>query len=73
MMHKLKNINNSRLGQYLHTVFPQLKISVFSLVLFIMQSVFSVAARHRDALDSTGFDGRAGALKMDWAKPLHCS
>jgi hypothetical protein len=36
-----------------------------------MQSVFSVAARRRDALDSTGFDGRAGALKTDWAKPLH--
>jgi len=35
MMHTLNKVNNSRLGQYLHTVFPQLKISVFSLVLFI--------------------------------------
>ena len=39
----------------------------------IMQSVFSAAARRRDALGSTGFDGRAGALKTDWAKRLHCS
>ena len=36
MMHNFTRINNSRLGQYLHTVFPQLKISVFSLVLFII-------------------------------------
>src|ERR1700747_492779 len=35
MMHNFKKINNSRLGQYLHRVLPQLKISVFSLVLFI--------------------------------------
>ena len=34
-MHNSENTNNSRLGQYLHTVFPQLKISVFSLVLFV--------------------------------------
>jgi hypothetical protein len=37
----------------------------------IMQSVFSVSARRRDALDSTGFNGRAYALKTDWTKPLH--
>jgi hypothetical protein len=37
----------------------------------IMQSVFSVAARRRDAFDLSGCDGRAGALKTDWAKLLH--
>jgi hypothetical protein len=36
-----------------------------------MQSVFSVAARRRGASGMSGFDGRAGALKTDWAKPLH--
>ena len=35
MIHNSKTINNSRLGQYLHTVFPHLKISVFALVIFI--------------------------------------
>ena len=37
----------------------------------IMQSVFSVVARRRDASGMNGLDGRAGALKTDWAKPLH--
>jgi hypothetical protein len=35
MIHTLKTIKTSRLGQYLHTVLPQLKISAISLVLFI--------------------------------------
>jgi hypothetical protein len=36
-----------------------------------MQSVFSVAARRKGALEEVDFGGRAGALKTDWAKPLH--
>jgi len=35
MMHNSEKTNKSRLGQYLYRVFPLLKISVFSLVLFI--------------------------------------
>jgi hypothetical protein len=35
-----------------------------------MQSVFSVAARHREMLwKRMDTDGRAGALKTDWTEP----
>ena len=36
----------------------------------IMQSVFSVAARGKGALEDVDFDARAGALKTDWTEPL---
>jgi len=36
-----------------------------------MQSVFSVAALRRGRRRLIDADGRAGALKADWAKPLH--
>ena len=35
MIQTSRRIKTSRLGQYLHTVLPQLRLSVFSLVLFI--------------------------------------
>ena len=35
MMHKFRKTNKSRLGQYLHAVFPKLKISAFALMLLI--------------------------------------
>jgi hypothetical protein len=37
-----------------------------------MQSIFSVAARHRKLFgDAADTERRAGALKMDWTEPLH--
>jgi hypothetical protein len=36
----------------------------------IMQSVFSVAARRRNALEGIDAGCRAGALKTDWTKPV---
>jgi hypothetical protein len=40
-------------------------------ILAFLQSVFSVAALRRDRRQLIGGHGRAGALKTDWAKPLH--
>jgi hypothetical protein len=35
-----------------------------------MQSVFSVAARRRNAREGIDAECRAGALKTDWTKPV---
>jgi len=47
--------------------------AVFAImeILAFLQSVFSVAALRRDRRQLIGGHGRAGALKTDWAKPLH--
>ena len=38
----------------------------------IMQSIFSPAARRKILRGKHEAGRRAGGLKMDWTKPLHC-